>query len=326
VTANTEIAHEPPIKPYALKPGDRVGLVCPASRPLNPSAIARSVRIVEEMGFAPVLGKHAHEMHGFMAGTDHQRLDDLHQFFADQSIKGIFCLSGGYGSMRLLDKIDYGLIGVNPKVIVGSDENTAWLLSVFANCRLISFYGPNLTGLSSRAAFDDLKRAVTSEHVLPAFSTDSMPPQRDLQIDFAFAPVKGEAHGRLLGGNLTALVSLLGTRYLPHLAGTILFLEDINERNDILDRWMTSLFVSGQLAGVKGVAFGQFENCGPQHSENVLSLEDLLADPLRKLDKPCCFDLPIGQSPNCRYLPLGVHALFDSGRGWLEPTEPALLS
>lgn len=279
---------------------------------------------MEEMGFKPVLGDHVQAIHGFMAGEDDARLADLHRFIGDPSIGGVFCLHGGYGSLHLVDKIDYDLLAANPKVFVGSDDNTSWLLAAHARLGLVYFHGPNLSQVTSRKVMLDLKQAVTQKSLLPALRTADMWPQTSLEIEFAYAPVAGTASGALLGGNLTALVSLMGTPYQPDFAETILFLEDVNERNDILERWFTQLCVSGQLEKTNAVAFGQFEGCGPQHSDNLLSLEDTFGDRMRQAAKPCCFDLAIGQTANCRYVPVGIAATLECEKGVLSFDEPAL--
>lgn len=129
------------IKPRALKRGDKVGLIAPASRPDGPGVIARAVKAVESMGFNPVVGEHVLDMQGFLAGADTDRVSDLMTFFKDDSIRGIFCLSGGYGSLRLLDRIDYKVIAEHPKVFVGSDDNTALLLAIHKRANMVVFHG-----------------------------------------------------------------------------------------------------------------------------------------------------------------------------------------
>src|SRR3990167_5427025 len=132
------------VKPAALKPGDKVALVCPASRPESPQVIKRSVKIVEELGFRPVIGKHVLSIHGYTAGTDEQRLDDLMTFLDDDSVAGLFCVTGGAGSISLLSGLPYSLVSTKPKVLVGGNDNTHLLLAIHTCSRLVVLYGPNL--------------------------------------------------------------------------------------------------------------------------------------------------------------------------------------
>lgn len=310
------------LKPRALKRGDKVGLVSPASRPDGPAVIAQAQKVMEWMGFKPVLGEHALHMQGFLAGSDAERLSDLMGFFKDDSIKGIFCLSGGYGSLRLLDRIDYNVITEHPKVLVGADDNTALLLAVNKCSNLVVFHGPNLDQLNSPASFEDLQLVVSQKKPLKPLNV------RIGKIAFGgshYAPYAGTVTGRLLGGNLTALCSLMGTPFEPDFESSILFLEDKNERNDMLDRWFSTLYVSGDLHKVEGVALGDFVNCGRKGSSNMLSIEDLFGDRLKEMEKPSCFGFPFGQGDDSYTIPIGVHASLDTNKGQLTFLDSALI-
>jgi muramoyltetrapeptide carboxypeptidase len=307
------------IKPPVLKPNDRVGLVAPASRPDNPSELARAVRIVEEMGLTPIVGKNVLKVHGYMAGTDAERLSDLNAFIEDDSIRAIFCVTGGFGSLHLLPDVHYSSLKTNPKVIVGGDDNTSLITAIHVRTGLVTFAGPNLDKVDSSFTFDNLKQMLTSTETPPAIPYKSY---RFMEVPYS--PVPGTVSGALLGGNLTALVSLMGTPFQPEFLDTILFLEDIDERHDILDRWFTTLYVSGSLAKTSGIAFGDFERCSTKGAKNMLSLQDLYGDRLKELQKPSCFGLPFGQSRETITLPLGIQATLDSARAHMQFMEPVL--
>ncbi|MBI4532555.1 MAG: LD-carboxypeptidase [Candidatus Melainabacteria bacterium] len=310
------------IKPVALRPNDKVALVCPASRPESPAVIQRSIKLVEELGFRPVLGKHVLSMHGHMAGTNEQRLEDFMTFIDDDSVAGLFCITGGFGSIHLLPNLNYSLIAAKPKVLIGGNDNTHLLLAIHARSNLMVLYGPNLDEISTKYTFEIFKEALTAPTPLSPISATVV---NDLVLETFYTPVEGLAEGTLIGGNLTALVSLMGTPYQPKMENKILFLEDKNERNDILDRWFTTLYVAGVLEQVKAVALGQFANCGTKGAYNMLSLEDLLGDRLKSLGKPACFGLPIGAGSNASVVPIGIYASFNAAKGCLEFTESALI-
>lgn len=315
--AKTETATSKLIKPEPLKAGDMVGLVSPASRPASPAVLARCLRVVTEMGFKPVVGESAFNSYSYMAGTDEDRSRDLERFLSDESIRAVFCLTGGFGSLRLLPRLNYRRIASSPKIIVGCDDNTHLLLALLKRCGMVTFHGPNLDQVSTRYSFDRLKDAVTKKAPVKLLSGSELASD-GICDGIPYTPVSGIATGALLGGNLTALVSLLGTPYLPELAESILFLEDKNERTDILDRWLTTLYLSGHLAAVRAVAFGEFLNCGAKGSLDLLSIEELFGDRLKQLTKPCCFGLPLGQSSRTATLPLGVTVNLDATKGTLE--------
>jgi len=311
------------LKAPALKKHDRIGLVCPASRPDSPVVLKRCQQIVEDMGFVPVVGKSVMKTHGYMAGTDEERLEDLMSFLHDDSIAGIFCVTGGFGSMHLLPYLEYKRIAVQPKVIVGGDDNTSLLTAIHARSGLVTFVGPNLDQINSKYSFERFRDAVTGKgHLAPVTVADVH--SDGYMRPVAYSPVAGDIKGRLLGGNLTALVSLMGTEYQPNFEDAILFLEDRDERNDILDRWFTTLYVSGELGRLGGIAFGQFENCSTKASFNMLSLEELFGDRLCLLHIPSCFGFPIGQGKEAATVPLGVTVHLDTEKARLEFLEPAL--
>jgi len=312
------------VKPGALKAGDRVALLCPSSRPESAATVERCRRVVEEMGFQPVIGKHVLSMHGYMAGTDQERLADLENALADPSIAGIFCLTGGFGALHLIEHLDYELIASNPKLVAGCDDNTSLLLAIQQRCNLVTFHAPNLDQISSRFSFERLKEAVTARQPLKPISALDLP-DGEVAAGAFYAPVRGAAEGKLIGGNLTALVSLMGTPFEPGFDECVLFLEDKNERNDILDRWFTTLHISGALARINGVGLGQFYNCGPKDSHNLLSLEDLFGERLKALGKTSCFGLPLGQSARSATVPLGIRVALDTDSGQMDFAEAALV-
>lgn len=308
------------LKAAALRKGDKVGIVAPASRAGGPHVVASAERLVREMGFVPVIGHNVLSIRGYMAGSDEQRLSDLNGFIADESIRGIFCITGGYGSLRIIDGIDYERLKNDPKVITGSDENTCLLLAINKATSLVTFHGFNLDAIETKEDLDEFKRAVSSSEPLPPIETIKTFPE-----DFVFAPRPGSATGTTLGGNLTALFSLMGTPHQPDFANRILFFEDKNERSDVLERWLTALLLSGELANARAIMFGNFDGCGSRGAYSLLSIEDIFTERVSKLQLPTCFNMNVGQVGKCRVIPLGVTASFDSTSGKLELLESALV-
>lgn len=307
------------LKPAPLKKGDKVAIVATASRPEGPHVVAAAVHILSTMGYVPVVGKNVLSIHGYMAGTDAERASDFNGFVKDKSIRAIFCITGGYGSLRIIDRIDYDALVRDPKVIVGGDDNTCLLSAINHVTGLVCFHGPNLDRINSQSILSELSTTISESQVLkPIESLESFLP------GFVFAPVGGTAEGALIGGNLTALFSLLGTKYKPDFKNKLLFLEDKNERNDVLERWLTGLHLSGNLRDVNAVIMGVFENCGTGGSSNMLSLEDVFSERLKELKKPSCFKMSIGQTAECRFVPIGIRARVDTKKGRIEFLEPAI--
>ena len=318
-----EAAHVPEkIKPQALKTGCRVGLIAAASRPESPLIFKRCMQVVEEMGFHPVAGKNVLANDGFCAGTDQERLDDFQTFLEDQSISGIFCCSGGYGALRLLPLLDFGQIREHPKVFLGSGDNDAILLAINKLTGLVVFHGSNLDEITDKDTFEALRRTLTAEGA-PKQVYCRRPGDMPYE-GVAYSLNPRNCSGDVCGGNLTALSSLFGTRYQPELQGKILILDDFAERNSILDRWFTTLYLAGSLKKVSGIAFGGFPNCGPRGSDNMLSIEDTFGDRLNEIGTAACFGFRFGLSRCNDVMPIGIRADLDCDSGVLSYTEAAL--
>jgi muramoyltetrapeptide carboxypeptidase len=311
------------LKPRPLKSGDRVALLCPSGRPETPAALARAERIVTEMGFKPVLGANVMSTDGYMAGGDKERLADFDAAVNDDSIAGIFCVSGGFGALHLLPSLDYSAIASARKLIVGCDDNTALLNAVYAKTGLVTMHAPNLDQISLRETFDRFKQAVTSKSAQPAIMANDNGDVVEGAQDF-YSAVGGTAEGKLMGGNLTSFAALIGTEFEPDMRGSLLFFEDVNEQSGILDRWFTTLYLAGHLQYASGVSFGSFRNCGPKDSTNMLSVMELFADRLKYLSKTSCFGMPFGQQKNTYPVPIGIPARLDASSGQLEFLEPTL--
>lgn len=312
----------PALKPRALKSGDRVAIVSPGSRPEGPGAMQRCLQVIEQMGFKAQVGSNAMNIHGFMAGTDAERLADLNNALADETIAAVFCTTGGFGTLHLLPEVNYEALRRSPKIIAGCDDNTSLLNAITAKTGLVTFHTPNLDQVKTRTTFDRMKSMLTSTAVPAPIETRSAGSD-DLQFN-GFSPVKGTVEGTLAGGNLTAFVSLLGTAFEPAVRDTILFFEDKNEQFGILDRWMTTLYIGGFLQAASGVAFGAFENCDSKGSVNMLSHEDTFGDRLKALNKVSCFGMPFGQTKNTHVVPINIKAKLNSEESRLEFGESPL--
>ena len=294
------------IKGYCLRPNQTVGIIAPAS-PLDESKIREGLHLIESFPLAVRPGRHLSNQLGYLAGTDSDRVSDLHEMFADPDIKAILCARGGYGSARLLDGIDFSLIRDNPKIIVGFSDLTALLMGLFTHCGLIVIHGPTLADLSENNNWLHLSRLITTPHK-PRVSL------KDGEII-----THGKARGMLLGGNMSTVCSLLDTPFLPSFEGAILFLEEKGESPYRLDRMLTQLLLSGRLHQISALIMGQLVDCG---EKEVLSL--LLRERLSGLAIPVATGLPVGHGRENVALPLGIPAHIDTERMILEILEPAV--
>ena len=306
--------------PRRLKKGDLIGIICPASPVADPSRIERGVRYLEGLGYRTTVGRNASRRLGYLAGTDVERAEDIHAMFTDRNVRGVFCARGGYGTPRLLSLIDYRLIARNPKILVGYSDITALALAIWRKCRLVTYHGPMLAvdladGVNPFAE-ESLWRVLTSpaRRATLALADDS--PPRVMH--------HGSATGRLLGGNLSLLVSLLGTPYMPDLRRGILFLEEIGEDPYRVDRMLTHLRNAGVFSRSSGVAIGHFTDCVPRDAATPsLSLEAIMAGTAEYVGKPFLTGFPIGHENRMVTVPVGIRARLDADRGVITLLEPA---
>lgn len=284
------------VRPPRLKPGDKIGVISPAGS-VEPSTLEPGLRRLESSGFRVRLSPHLYNKIGYLAGRDDSRLHDLHTMFQDPEIGAVFCTRGGYGSLRLLDRISFHLIGENPKVIVGHSDVTALLMAVYNKTGLVTFHGPMLQGIDSK---DE-----RNWDALMALICSGRPATFDLKGLTVLVP--GKAQGPLIGGNLSIICHLAGTPYLPSPEGSILFVEDKGEHLYRIDRMLTHLLLSGFLNGLAGVVAGDFQDCGGREA-----IEGVFMDRIGSLGIPVVTGLPIGHGVLNLTVPIGISALLDT--------------
>jgi muramoyltetrapeptide carboxypeptidase len=308
------------VRPRALREGDTVGLITPATYVSDPDRLALVERTIKYFGLKMKLGRHVGERLGYLGGSDRDRLEDLHDMFRDPEVKAVFAIRGGYGSGRLLDRIDYGLLRKNPKIFLGYSDITAMHLAIHRHAGLVTFHGP-----MALAEFTDytqmwFRRALFEAKPLGVLTN---PPETNrLRPAHPFRTVRpGRATGRLIGGNLSLICSTLGTPYEIETRGRILFVEDVDEQPYNLDRMLTHLRLAGKLQAAAGIIFGECRDCRPRQFqpsfESTLSVGEVIDEILGKFDIPVLSGLTIGHTGDQLTLPLGVVATLDADKGEL---------
>lgn len=310
------------IKPPGLKKDDLIGIVAPAGPLYNPEVLTRGVHVLNQMGFRTVLGKHVRERSGYLAGSDTQRLDDLMEMFARREVRAIVCLRGGYGSPRLLDRIDYNLIRRNPKIFIGFSDITALHLAILKYSGLVTFHGPMVTtdlGVHpTQFTRERLLQVVTA-----GFGGGKIknPPNGPQTVTIT----PGRATGELVGGNLTLITALLGTPFEIETRDRLLFIEEVGEHPYRLDRMLSQLRLAGKLAAARGVIVGECLNCDHGSDGEAFTLLQVLRERLGDLGIPCFYGLAIGHGTHRATLPLGVGATMDADRHSLNLDESAVV-
>ena len=314
-----------PIKPPRLNHGDTIGIVAPASAPIDVKAIDRSVKVLQRLGFKVKLEKHLRKKQGFLAGSDEERLGDLMSMFRDPEVKAILCVRGGYGTARLLPLLDYEVIRANPKIFVGYSDITSLHCAFLKKANLVTFHGPMLHSDFCKKDMPDFTLQSFLNTLTQPYAAGSICKTYHGKISVLR---RGKASGRLLGGNISLLCTTLGTPYQPSFKKKILFLEDLEEAPYRFDRMLTHLLNAGVLQQVAGVAVGLNRNCiDPQAKKRKQywqTVEDVLKERLAPLKVPVVAGLPFGHVPLNATLPMGVPAELDGTNGDLTILEPAV--
>jgi muramoyltetrapeptide carboxypeptidase len=314
------------IKPERLCRGDTIGIVAPASAPPDPKAVDRAAAALERFGFKPKLGKNVRARLGFIAGTDRERATDLMAMFTDKSVKGIICLRGGYGSSRILDRLDYKIIRRNPKILSGYSDITSLHFALVKMCGLTCIHAPMLNGELADPNTPQFTRDAFFRTVMEAKPPGSI--SQGYQGETISVLRRGVAEGPLVGGNLSLICASLGTPYAPSFKGKILFFEDVSEKPYRVDRFLTQLLNAGVLAQVAGVAVGVNKDCHDPDAkpggEYRQSGADVVKERLSSLRVPVVVGLPFGHIEFNATIPVGVLAKLDGKRGDLIVTESAV--
>lgn len=313
------------IRPPRLRPGDTIGLVDPASATWEPVDVAIVEESLAALGFRTRRGEHLLARRGYFAGTDEQRAADLNAMIRDPGVRAIHCIRGGWGSARLLPRLDFAAFARSPKILVGYSDITALLLAVHARTGVVTFHGP--VGVSPWNPFNVgwFRRVLVEAEAVTFENVKEVPEDALTQIEHRVQTITpGVARGPLLGGNLTVLTALLGSPYLPDWNGCILFLEDVQEAPYRVDRMLTQLRLAGVLERARAVIWGTCTKCNPGEGFGSLTITDVLDDHVKPLGVPAWQGAMIGHIDRQFLLPVGAEVEVDAAAGTIRLIEPAV--
>ncbi len=293
--------------PPPLVPGDRIGIAAPAG-PVRAEDLERGLAYLKARGFEPVPGEHVTDRRAYLAGEDPARLGDLDRLLSDPSLSAVWFARGGYGSARVVSRLDMEPLRRHPKALIGYSDMTVLQAAAYRAMRLVTFHGPMIAGLGDAASFDE---AALWKTLLSAGG--------DFEQSFDAGAVlrPGAGEGPLVGGCLSLIVSLVGTPFEFPTAGSILFWEEVNEEPWRIDRMLGQLRLAGRLEGLRGMVVGRLVNCRAKDPANDVPLEEILAAHLAGTTYPVVLDLPAGHCAGKITLPLGRRVRLDTSGGLL---------
>jgi len=298
-----------PILPPRLKRGDTLGLICPAGPVRDPQRLQAGVRLIEDLGFAVKVRGAVEPKDGYLADSDARRIENLHALWSDDEVRAIVAIRGGYGCLRLIAQLDWEMFRRHPKLLVGFSDVTVLLNGLFRQAGLVSLHGPMAASL---AGSDERSIASLFSLLTGDFSEEIK--LREVEILRG-----GTGRGRLVGGNLTTLVHLLGTPWDFSWDGCLLLLEDTGESLYRLDRMLTQLALAGRLERLAGLLLGTFDAGNGNRVATLRLQEDVWTRVMELVGPgfPVWADFPAGHQGKNLALPIGMEAVMDSGAGIL---------
>jgi len=317
------------IKPARLQKGDTIGLITPASSLFETEQTKIEAKEkMEALGFKVKFGENVNKKWDYLAGSDEERINDIHDFFEDDNVKAIFTIRGGYGTGRLLRHLDYSLIKKNPKILLGYSDITSLLIAIHQQTGLVTFHGPVATSTFTKYTQKYFYKTLTEAN--PVGEIEDAPYDSNLQqSNRVWTVTGGKSTGKLTGGNLTLICMSLGTPYEIDTKDKILFVEEVGEQPNDLDRMLTHLYNAGKLDNCKGVVFDRMlkvkpANYSPAYN-SFLSVEEVIKDRFKRFDYPVCLGLSLGHIKDKPTLPLGIEAELDADMGRLSLLESAVI-
>ena len=300
------------IKPKKLKSGDTIGLVSPGGF-ITEQQLEESKTNMTALGFSVVVAKNILNRFGYFAGTDKDRAEDLHEMFGNKKVDGIVCVRGGYGCARVLDFLDFNLIKRNPKILIGYSDITALLYGIYSQTGLIGFHGPVATSTFNEFSVNNFINVLMKPQLKMSLHSASEDAAKNEYKPYVIR--SGKAKGKLIGGNLSIVASLIGTKYDIEPKGKIIFLEEVGEEPYRVDRMLTQMIQAGKFKNASGIALGVFTKCESKPDQsgiaNSFSLSEVLLDRLFQLKIPVLYGLSFGHIVNKFTLPFGINAELD---------------
>lgn len=304
-------------KPKSLIKGDKVAVVAPSSA-TDLQSVEKAEQKIKAMGLNPVMFPTCYTNYGHLSAPDLDRSRDINDAFRDESIKGIICLRGGYGTPRILNMLDYEMIAANPKVFVGFSDITALHIVFNQVCCMTTFHGPMATSGFAKFNKDKLEFEQYTYDSLHKniFTNDPAGDHVNPNNELLKGINGGTAEGRLIGGNLTLLVSTMGSRYELDTKDKILFIEEVNEPIYKIDRMLTTLALAGKFEQCAGIIFGTFTGCEREEKAYEggldLTLEEVINNTVTLFNKPIISNFKAGHSFPQPTLPLGTKVKIDA--------------
>ena len=292
--------------------GDTISVVAPSSY-VKKSDIEFALNNILSLNFNYKIYNHLGDIFGYLAGIDINRANDFNKSLEDKDTNSIMCIRGGYGSLRMIEFINWNLFKKNPKIFMGFSDITPLLNYIFKKFNTITFHSPMAT---SNLKNNHSKESLINSITIPKSNYFLKNPD-DIELK-SFYVDKKFAFGNIVGGNLSLICSTISTKYEIPFKNNILFIEEINEAPYKIDRMLTHLYLSGKIQKCSGLILGQFTNC---IDDDGFKIEDVLIEKLKLFKKPCIYNLCSGHGEPRLTIPIGAKTKIDAQNSTIEILE-----
>lgn len=310
------------IFPKRLKEGDMIGLITPGG-PIEEEQLEKTIKKLKILGFNTYYEDSVLSQYGYFAGTDRERADELMHMFVNDDVDGILCVRGGYGSIRILDLLDFEQIKQNPKVFMGYSDITALLTSIYEQTGLITFHGPLGISPFNEFTLKSFKKIVMNPGNHYKYPYEREENTEDNPEFDVYTINGGKAEGELIGGNISVLDSMIGSKYEADFENKIVYLEEIEEKTYRVDKMLYHLLYATNLKKAAGIIMGVFSKCNI-NDEPRLTLKEAITDLLKPLGIPVAYGLAFGHIDTIVTIPNGVKARMNADKNTLKLLEKAV--
>lgn len=298
------------VKPAKISPGSTIGIVAPASPP-DLKRLQKGIGFLRKRGYRIRIFPQVRRKLGYLAGEDQERAEAINEAFHDKAIDAIVCARGGYGSLRILEYIDFDLVASNPKIFVGYSDITVLLLSIFQRTGMVTFHGP-----MAAVEFGRRLKPYTIESFFNALESSQAPGEIEKPSGYKFDRICGDrAEGKIVGGNLSLMTKLVGSDFIPSFRNRIVFLEDTEEEAYRIDGYLSQLIRGTDFKSARGYILGEFTRDEPRNSYiKGWSVRQVVRHYFSRLGRPCVYGFPCGHGREKITIPMGVRAVLDADK------------
>lgn len=306
------------LKANRLKINDLIAINAPGGAIFDKAEIPYFKKYLEDLGFQVLICQTLYTQNGHLSNSPEFRAKELNDLFKNPKVKGIIAMRGGSGTAQILPFLDYKIIQENPKVLMGYSDLTSLINAIYTKTNLISFHGP--VGYSTWEGYSEK----IFRNILLKYNSNKKYILSSILNEF-YTINSGKAIGKLFGGNLSVLCSMLGTPYLPNFKNNILFLEEIKEEPYRIDRMFTQLKLSGILYQISGLILGIFKNCKAEEPKKSMTIKEVIKFHFKDLKIPIFYGARIGHIKDKWIVPIGIEAEMDADKGTIQFLESPVL-